>query len=332
MIEKISNKFNEYLHLVDIKQFGKEYVTSAFIAEFDDCVVVIDPGSSLDIRKLLRYMKRNNILLNSVKYIISSHCHFDHNGGLWKLYDEVKEHNPNVKIISSFETMKMLNNFKYEPHFTRSRKSFGPLMGELRMIEESAFKVLRSEDYFDIDDSCLRIIDTFELNYSKVELAIIKTPGHSPGHICPLFIKDGVVDFIYVGEAAGAFLHSTSLITVPSSAAPDFNYETYMDSLKKLKKLNSFSVGFCHYGAVTSFDDVQEILNDNESFTKLARELVVKYYNENPTTKYVVDKLLTQFHDRSDYSEDKRINSNVAFTKLGLTLVYGIMMDLGYRD
>ncbi len=212
--------------------YGEYFVRTKSLA-FDQQANINEIDELIDLykqwEKLLRYMKRNNMSLTSVKYIIASHYPFDHNGGLWKLFDEIKIHSPNVKIISSFETIKLVNILENTSNL-RSRKSFGPLMGELRMIEESAFKVLKSENYFDINESCPSIIDKFELKDSDVELGVIKSPGHSPDHICPFFIRDGVVDFVYVGESVGIFIHETKLVTLPSSSAPDFNYKVYMDS------------------------------------------------------------------------------------------------------
>ena len=71
-----SGKINEYLHLVDIKQFGRGRVFSVFIAEFDNSSVILDCGTSLEINRLIRYMKKNYIPLSSVKYIIPTHHHF----------------------------------------------------------------------------------------------------------------------------------------------------------------------------------------------------------------------------------------------------------------
>ena len=96
-----SGKVNEYLHMIDVKAYGTTRMLSVFLGEFDDCSILFDCGSSLDIKRSLRYFKKNQIPLSSFKYLITSHHHFDHNGGLWKLYEEIKAHNPNVKILTN---------------------------------------------------------------------------------------------------------------------------------------------------------------------------------------------------------------------------------------
>ena len=80
-----SGKVNDYLHHIDVKAYGTSRTLSVFLAEFDDGSVLFDCGSSLDIKKILRYFKKNSIPLSSFKYLITSHHHFDHIGGVVKL-------------------------------------------------------------------------------------------------------------------------------------------------------------------------------------------------------------------------------------------------------
>ena len=77
-----SGKLNDYLHHVDLREFGMGRVLTCFIAEFDDCNLILDCGSSLEVKTILRYAKRNKIDLSKVKYLITTHHHFDHAGGM----------------------------------------------------------------------------------------------------------------------------------------------------------------------------------------------------------------------------------------------------------
>lgn len=116
-----SGKINEYLHHIDIKAYGSPRMLSVFLGEFDDYSILIDCGSSLEIKRGLRYFKRNQIPLSSFKYIITSHHHFDHNGGMWKLYEKIKRYNPNVKILTNHLTKTLLNDFEH--HLKRGRST-----------------------------------------------------------------------------------------------------------------------------------------------------------------------------------------------------------------
>ena len=174
MIEINSGKINNYIHLVDVNQFQQKTSLSVYIAEFDNYSIIFDCGTSLEVRNLLRYMKRNNISLTSVKYIVVSHYHFDHMGGVWKLYEIIKKHNPSVKILSSILTMKKFNNFENERSYMMSKKAFDFLVGELRQIEETAFKLINPNKRFGDTIDSLDIVDTFKLKGKEFKLAAIK--------------------------------------------------------------------------------------------------------------------------------------------------------------
>jgi len=189
-----SGKINEYLHHVDLKEFGTRRVLTCFIAEFDECNIILDCGSSLEIKHLLRYAKRNEIELSKVKYLVTTHHHFDHTGGMWKLYDEIKKYNPNVKIISNQATKTLLNDYEY--HLGRAKRTFGDFIGEMKVIKDEAFIIVEPSSNFHSNPDMLDVFETFKIKGMEVKLSILKTPGHTHDHQCPLFIKDGEIVFI----------------------------------------------------------------------------------------------------------------------------------------
>ncbi|MFX0004171.1 MAG: MBL fold metallo-hydrolase [Candidatus Hodarchaeota archaeon] len=320
-----SGKVNEYLHHIDTKAYGTSRMLSVFLGEFDDFSILLDCGSSLEIKKLLRYFKRHNIALSSFKYLITSHHHFDHNGGMWKLYKELKKNNPDVKILTNNLTKTLLNDYKH--HLDRGRSTYGNLVGEMEPIEENAFKIIEPTINFNSNPNKIGIIDKFSINGTKVKLAILKTPGHTPDHQTPLFIKDNSVDFIFLGEAAGTIYHDTKLLTMPTSMPIYYNHDDYMKTLKNLRQLEPLMAGFGHFGIVNGKNNVQEILLEHEAFMRYFKSLIVKYYHENPKTNYILNKILPELIPRTDLS----IDSNPLFTNIVLGIVYGMMISLGFR-
>jgi glyoxylase-like metal-dependent hydrolase (beta-lactamase superfamily II) len=321
-----SGKVNEYLHLIDVKAYGKNRMLSVFLGEFDEFSILLDCGSSLDTKKLLRYFKRNNIPLESFKYLITSHHHFDHNGGMWKLYQELRKYNPDVKILTNNLTKTLLNDFEH--HLNRGRSTYGNLVGDMKPIKESAFKIIEPSLNFNLDPDKLNTIDKFSANGIEIGLVILKTPGHTPDHQTPLFIKQKSIDFIFLGEAAGTIYHDTMLLTMPTSMPIYYNHEDYMNSLKNLRVLEPLMAGFGHFGIVNGRNNVREILSEHETFMRNFKSLIVKYYNENPKTKYILDKVLPELLPRTDFSLD----DNPLFINIVLGIVYGMMISLGFRS
>ena len=322
-------KINDYLHMIDLFQFGRERTTTAFIGVFENGSVIFDCGCSDDIRKIITYARKTDISLSSVKYIVISHHHYDHAGGLWKLLKKVKKFNPAVKIICSQQTMELYNNFMNEPHFLHAKKNFPGLIGTVKQINESNFEIVELNNNFSKSSKPLTIMDQFELNNSKIELGILKTPGHTHSHISPVLLVDEQVDFIYSGEAIGCLFNIKKLETLPSSMVPYFNYGDHMESVIKLKEMNPPNMGFGHFGVVTSEKDVQEVIEDHYSMMSEFRSLIIKYFQEKQETKYVFDKIFPFLRQRSDF--DSNYMESSEDRKMLLGVVYGMMVYLGYR-
>ncbi|MBD3256345.1 MAG: MBL fold metallo-hydrolase [Candidatus Lokiarchaeota archaeon] len=321
-----SCKFNDYIHHVDLKEFGTNRILSAFIAEFDDQTLFLDCGSSIEEKRLIRYSKKHNIPLSSVNYLVTSHHHFDHTGGMWKLYDRIKRINPDVKIITNRQTKNLLND--YEFHLNRAKRTFGNFIGEMKPIEEKAFELVEPEDNFHKNVKSIGILKEFRLRDEMIKFAILKTPGHTPDHQCPLFIKNGKIDFIYLGEAIGTLYHSTELLTMPTSMPVFFNYDSYMDTLSKLKRLEPLNAGFCHFGIVSGKNNIKALITEHETFMKEFKERIIEAYEEKPETRYVFDKIMPFLTPRTDLvGKDHPIMQNIV-----LGVVYGMLMDLGYRN
>jgi len=326
MVQKViiteSGKINEYLHHADLKQFAARGLLSGYVAEFDEGSIVMDTGSSHDVKHTLRYLKNNKISLSSVKYLITSHHHFDHNGGMWKLYEEVKKHNSEVKILTSKMTMNFLNNS--EDHLKRAKRGFPPYMvGEMRKIDERGFKIIKTSD-----PNLIEIIETFHANDTEIKLAILKTPGHTPDHQSAVFIKNGTIDFIFFGETVGTLYNSSKLITLPVSAPIHYSFEEDMKTTNNLKNLDIRRAGFSHFGIVNGKENVKKVLLDHELFMKEFRAKIIEYHDQKDETRYICEKITPFLLSRSDMFKDQHL----VLDNMILQSVYGVMMDLGYRD
>lgn len=116
--------------------------------------VVVDPGDNVD--EILDYVKRENI---TIKYIINTHCHFDHAGGNKKLKEATNAlfliHEKEKPVLDRMDTSAKLWGFYVDP-------SPNPDM------------LLKDGD---------------KISIGNLEIEIIHTPGHSPGGICLKFSK-----------------------------------------------------------------------------------------------------------------------------------------------
>jgi len=94
------------------------------------------------------------------------------------------------------------------------------------------------------------------------------------------------------------------------------------------RNLYAYILGFSHFGIVNGVENVKEVLLDHELFMKEFRAQIIKYYNEKDETRYICEKVTPFLLSRSDLFGDQ----NMVLGNMVLQAVYGVMMDLGYRD
>ncbi len=320
-----SRKINDYVYHVDLKGYGKPKILSGYVCEFDEGFVILDCGSSQVVKHIPQFFKRNNLDLSRVVYLVPSHHHFDHAGGMWKLYDQIKELNPQVKIVINLQTMGLLNDYKV--HLSRAKRTYGDFIGEMQAIPEDAFHTIEPLSDFSVENIADNPIRKFHVNGEEVVFSILHTPGHTSDHQSPVFLKADVLDFIFLGEAIGTMHHSTKLLTMPTSMPVYFNFEEYTTTITKLKQIWPIMAGIGHFGVINGKENVRAVILENESYTGEFRAKIQKYYKEKPETRYIVDKIVPDFAKRTDL-----VGDNLPFLKnIVLGVVYGMMMDLGYR-
>ncbi len=70
IITKTLGKINDYLHHWDLKSLGARQILSGYAAEFDDCVIFFDCGTSDDVNvTLLNFSLDNPIITHRANEI-----------------------------------------------------------------------------------------------------------------------------------------------------------------------------------------------------------------------------------------------------------------------
>ena len=119
---------------------------------------IVDPGGYT--KRLTADAKEDGV---SVKYIILTHGHCDHIGGV----REFKKDFPNALIIANVNEQEMLGDAR----INSSRELFG-------------YDITLNADLYMED------LDT--LSFGNMELTFIHTPGHSEGGMC-IYVKDNIL-------------------------------------------------------------------------------------------------------------------------------------------
>ncbi|UCE13006.1 MAG: MBL fold metallo-hydrolase [Candidatus Heimdallarchaeota archaeon] len=308
-----SGKITQEIYHLDIGQYHIPRSCSVFLLITPKSIVIMDTGTSEDVYSILKFMK-NQFPLRRVRYLIPSHHHFDHSGGMWKLWKIIKDYNPEVKILTIERTKKLLQD--PNSHHERAKRTFGDFIGIMEpLLDENAYEIVEPSDLIKIPG----------LNQSQ-HLQLVSTPGHTLDHVCPTLFEKDKVKFTYLGEAAGGLLHSKQLVTLPSSMPPEFDFRVYIQSLEKLIEMKPQNSGYSHAGAVIGHEGVSEALIENKEYSFFFRDFVKSKFSERGETRFVVEQFIEQeLKARSD------VPMNELYTNYVVAVVYGQLIDLGLK-
>jgi len=302
------------IHHIDLLQYGKQYVTSAFLFYDGKKTLIFDCGTSNDLNPIINYMGKHKIPLKSVKYLVPSHHHFDHNGGLWKLIKLVRKHNPDAKILATeLEKSEFQNS---ERHMSAARSTYKNFVGTMSPPLDEEFKIIDPDTDFQFGN------DDYSIN-------LVSTPGHTNDHVSPTIFKGNTPYFCFSGEASGTNMNLSKIKTLPTSMPTQFDYKVFVNSLKKLIELKPLNTGLGHFGAITGQEDSLFFLKEHLAFISEFRQFCKEEYEKTQKTRIVVETALDKiFKPRCDYYE--KLPS--IFQNNVLALVFGMLIDLKIKE
>ncbi|WP_136055704.1 MBL fold metallo-hydrolase [Microbacterium sp. K24] len=234
---------------------------------FDTGVADSVPGT------LLPYLDEIGFDLDGIRWVISSHCDFDHTGGNAALATVA----PHAEFLAGradvpmTEDLELLISGRYGEFAARDRFDDPP---------ETTAEVRRSTGLVAVT----RALDggeTFDLGDRTIE--VLSVPGHSPGHLA---LRDAENSTLLISDAA---LGETVPTADGRAAFPPTYRDTvaYVDSIRRLRALDADLLLTAHYPvyegpAVAAFLDeslaytdrvdrvIAEVLGSGEELTSLA--------------------------------------------------------------
>ncbi len=313
-IIKTAGEFLPHFHHIDLHQFGSPKITSSYVITNDNHTILVDCGTTDNTRRILQYLRKGKISLESIDYFVPSHPHFDHFYGVFKLYPIIAEKNPNVKVLCTQAIADRLND--PVPHLERAKRTYGDLVGETGYLPVQAFEIVKPGAKLDIP------------GWPGYMLELVPTPGHEPEHQSPtVWSPEGEAIFCHVGEASGAHFHSTKNITIPTSMPPGFRFDPFMASVEKLIQIRPQNITFCHFGVITGAQDSLVSLQDQKEFLQFFRAKIKELYEKHGATRPVVEGMLPFIEERSDFQQGNSVINNII-----LAIVYGMLVDLGFKE
>lgn len=226
--------------------FIKEGIAACYLIQSGEEYALIETGirsTVADISTLLSQFKISN---KQLKYIIPTHVHLDHAGGVGLLMQQY----PGAKLI-------------VHPYGAAHMEDPAKLQaGAIAVYGEEAFHKTYG-DLIPVDaDRIITADDLFELKLGDRLFTFYDTPGHARHHFC---IHDSLSNGIFTGDTFGLAYPELSFdgkpFIFPTTTPVQFNPQDMKDSIRRLMGLNPDRLFLTHYGEIKASTYLMDEMN-----------------------------------------------------------------------
>ena len=297
------------IHLVDLYMYDSSLFASAMVLEDSDYTLIIDTGTSNSVGALINYLHFNEINLKKV-YILPTHHHFDHTGGILPLLEHLSQDNHSkIKVLLTKDILEKINHS--EEHQKMAEKSFGhDLVGNLGLIPDKYVQIINIDCKISLGKDW--------------DLSILQTPGHCSDHISPILKnKHDDMKVCYLGEAMGINL-TKECAPIPASSDIEFNSIQYVNSIKKIMQEAPDIAVFSHFGGISGRQLIRKTGERAIKFYLHFKHEIEDLYGNDSSTRSITKYIFNEYSNKiSTLALNRELARNLAFTS-----VYGILKDL----
>ena len=229
---------------------------------YSDKKALVDVGPKAAILGLLNVMSQAGVHPDEIDYIILTHLHMDHAGGIGQAVKEMK----NARVLAHPRAY----NHLVDPAvlWKASQETLGDLALRYGKIEPvPGNRIIVAEDGMKLD-----------LGKGLV-LEIYLTPGHAPHHLCVFDRKEGI---LLAGDMAG--IHMDGFLR--PGTPPPFRFHDYMASLDRMIALKPAKLGYAHFGC---YDNAITRLRAVKAQTRLWYEIARAGVKEGKTAEEIIE-------------------------------------------
>jgi glyoxylase-like metal-dependent hydrolase (beta-lactamase superfamily II) len=211
----------------EIFQVGGDHLTSpedaaVYLINFDGHAALVDAGCGNAHKKLLANIQACGVNCNQIEYLLITHCHYDHTGG--------------VKALSELLHCPVVTHELEAPYLERGDN-----------VVTAANWYGAKIQPFKVDHKISG--DGEEIPLGAGSVHAIHTPGHSPGSMVYVTVSEGKT--ILFGQDIHGPIHPD----LKSNAAD------YQRSLRLVLSLQADILCEGHYGVIAGKQEVEQFIN-----------------------------------------------------------------------
>ncbi len=257
--------------------------------------VLIEPGPAAAIPLIREGMQQ--VGMKGLAYIIPTHIHMDHAGGMGALARIF----PGAKVLvhprgakHAIDPSRLIDGTKmvFGAYFD---ERYGPILP----VPESQVYVPQDEETISVNGR---------------ELQIIFAPGHAQHHMA---IFDRSVRGLFCGEALGMPVHRTRPLAFPSVAPPNFDQELYLSTIERLRQLEAWILLYSHGPAI--LHEPETLIASVAENTKIFGDLILNAMKEGEPLQAIGRRLTEHMESRFGIRIDE---AGLAMIVGGYTMYY----------
>ncbi|MDY6780554.1 MAG: MBL fold metallo-hydrolase [Halobacteria archaeon] len=257
------------IHIIDTLMFGVEGYTASFVID-DDETMVIDAGLSTDVNHVFDGLEDVGVPTEEVDYILVTHAHLDHAGGVPELADECG----NATVVCHENAYGYLTDPEMVEELVESTKSaVGPLAdayGTLEPLPEERVETVSGGESYDLGG---HVVD------------VMHTPGHAPHHVS---LHETETETLFVVDEGCAYFDGDE---VPTTPPPNFDYEKTLESLERFRAREPEALLYGHFGV--NYDGVDAVgrhVDALEEWVETVEEAWEEHGNEEEAVSQVLER------------------------------------------
>jgi len=260
--------------------FNRKEMAACYLIEQDGEVAIIETGIKSTVSRILKLLSEKSISLPQVKYVIPTHVHLDHAGGVGLLMQSL----PKAKlVIHPLGAKHMIEPSKLQAGAIAvyGEEQFLKTYGHLIPVDKE--KIIVAED-------------GFELRLGKRTLSFYDTPGHARHHLC---ILDSLSDGIFTGDTFGLAYKELEYrnipFIIPTTTPVQFDPQAMKASISKLVALEPARLFLTHFGMISMTNYIEHEMNEQiDGFVEIA----LQYKSANDPLEPIEEELMLYILNR----------------------------------
>lgn len=236
-----------------------EELAACYLLKGGEAYAVIETGTHNTVPRILDLLDQRGIGREQVKYVIPTHVHLDHAGGVGGLMQAL----PNATLLVHPRGARhMIDPSKLKAGATAvyGEQAFAEIYGDVIPVDEDRVRTMDEGD---------------EVTVGERRLVFYDTPGHARHHFC---VYDPASRGIFTGDTFG--LCYPPLVTdkgpfiLPTTTPVQFDPPALKASIRKLLALEPARLYLTHYGRVDNPKPLGErLLAMVDDFVALAEDV-----------------------------------------------------------